>query len=323
MPSMPPRPPILAPGLSVPGVEIRFVEFWESRPAMSPRSLFVHTNGARNEGTVDSAWNWSHAKPGKNTLPHYQVDRTHDGVTRARKMLPTDRRGIGNGTVTASSDLWPTLTAGQRAEIAAHGHVGGWSIVIETADLGWPDAVRPDAPGGTVGFDEGQAEMVAQIIAFEALLHGFPIEFPDAYWGSGVASHTEPFGFPFTTTAPGKPCPGAAKKRDMRDLVMPRARAIVEHWRNPPPNPSPRPPVDPEEDDMPAIAAIYRPDANVTAAKGGPYEAKSFALLASGAIRHASGPDIGYASSVNAPTFTIDSIDHYNALDRQSKASEG
>ena len=307
MPVIPPRP-VLAPDLSVPGVEIRFVTFMETRPKITPRMLLVHTNGASGEGTVDSAWNWTHAKPGQNTLPHYQIDRTHNGVTRARKMLPTDRRGIANATVDDFQD--------------GHGDIATFSLAIETADEGW----GPGKPGTLCGFDPGQAEMLAQVIAYEALLWGFPIEYPAEWHGAGVGCHTEPFTYPYTTLYRGKACPGDAKKRDMRDLVMPRAREIRDAWQNPRPSPSPRPPVDPEEDDdmpAPAIAAIYRPDATVTAAKGGPYTAKSFALLASGAIRHASGPDIGYASSVNAATFTIDSTDHYDALERQSKASEG
>src|SRR5688500_375354 len=93
---MPTKPAIFDPHGAPVGVEIRFVTFTATRTVMSapPRLQLVHTNAASREGTIESSWNWAHARPGSNTLPHCQVDR--DG--RARKMLPTNRVGIANCT---------------------------------------------------------------------------------------------------------------------------------------------------------------------------------------------------------------------------------
>ncbi len=197
----PPKPAVFSPEGSVPGVEIKSVKFLADRPNLkvAPRLLLVHTNAAGREGDVDSAWNWSHSKPNENTLPHYQVDRTHNGVTRARKMLPTNRRSIANATVKEFRE--------------GHGDVSWFSISIETADLGFPmEANGFKAPGGTIGFDPQQGELVAQIIAYESIVHGFPIATPKEWFGSGVACHTEPFGFPHWTIKKGKECPGSAEE---------------------------------------------------------------------------------------------------------------
>ena len=216
---IPPKPAVFSPEGSVPGVEIKSVNFLADRPALKvkPRLLLVHTNAASQEGDVESAWNWSHAAPNENTLPHYQVDRTHNGVTRARKMLPTNRRSIANATVKESR--------------GKHGDVSWFSISIETADLGFPmEANGFKAPGGTVGFDPQQGELIAQIIAYESIVHGFPIATPKEWFGSGVACHTEPFGFPHWTIKKGKECPGTQKKIDVREWIIPRANEIKQAW---------------------------------------------------------------------------------------------
>ena len=215
----PPKPAVFSPEGSVSGVEIKSVKFLADRPNLkvAPRLLLVHTNAAGREGDVESAWNWSHSKPNENTLPHYQVDRTHNGVTRAREMLPTNRRSIANATVKEFRE--------------GHGDVSWFSISIETADLGFPmEANGFKAPGGTIGFDPQQGELVAQIIAYESIVHGFPIATPKEWFGSGVACHTEPFGFPHWTIKKGKECPGAQKKIDMREWIIPRANEIKNAW---------------------------------------------------------------------------------------------
>jgi len=215
----PPKPASFTPEGSVPGVDIKSVEFLADRPLLkvAPRLLLVHTNGASVEGSIDSAWRHSHADPNKNTLPHYQVDRTHNGVTRARKMLPTNRRSIANATV--------------KEHRGAHGDVSWFSISIETADLGFPMKENGfKAPGGTIGFDPQQGELIAQIIAYESIVHGLPIVTPKEWFGSGVACHTEPFGFPHWTIKKGKECPGAQKKKDMREWIAPRANEIRKLW---------------------------------------------------------------------------------------------
>ena len=196
-----------------------------------PRLLLVHTNSARRQGDIESAWNHSNANPGRNTLPHYQVDR--DG--RARKMCPSDRHGIANATVSEETKIilgggsfrfpWKTLKAEWKDEILAHGNVQDWSLAIETADTGTDDDRTISA------FTEIQAEMVAQIIAFESIAHGFPIEFPSAWHGAGVASHCEPFGYPYwTSNLQHKGCPGPKKQAQVRDVIMPRAQEIKDVW---------------------------------------------------------------------------------------------
>lgn len=212
---IPPRPASFSPTGAPAGVEVRFVDFYLTRPWLSAplRSAFVHTNGANGEGSVDSAWNWAHAKPNQNTCPHYQVDRTHNGVTRARKMLPSNMRAIANATVDSVQD--------------GRGDVAWWSLAIETADEGW----GPGKPGGASGFDDQQGEVICQILAYEAMVSpALPIRLLDEWYGSGIAGHTDPFGYPYTTLARGKACPGDAKKRDVREWIIPRTLAIYTAW---------------------------------------------------------------------------------------------
>jgi hypothetical protein len=216
---MPTKPAVFdAHGAPV-GVEIRFVTFTATRPVIkgSPRLQLVHTNAASREGNIAASWNWAHAKPGSNTLPHYQVDR--NGA--ARKMLPTNRVGIAN------------CTSPPKAQVR------NWSLAYETADRG---TLHPDGLGG---FTPAQGETLAQILAYEAITHGIPLEYPDAWDGAGTACHTEPY---YWSCVVGKNCPGADKKRDMREWIIPRAREIRTEWTAPP-TPVP-PPSIPGDDDM-------------------------------------------------------------------------
>jgi hypothetical protein len=176
----------------------------ESRPLIVPRLIIVHTNGASNEGNQASAYSWSMRAP-NNTKPHYQVDR--DGT--ASKFLPSNRKGIGNGTVASR-------TGGVMA--------ADFSLVIETADLGW----GAGKPGPTCGFSEAQAETLAQIIAWESSLWDIPVAYPVTWDGAGVACHTEPFGYPYWTIDPGHVCPGLQKKIEVAQVVMPRANQILK-----------------------------------------------------------------------------------------------
>lgn len=217
----PPTPGQFAADLAPDGVEIKFVTFWEQRKLFKdpPRLLLVHTNGASREGTVESASRWSEAAPHINTCPHYQVDR--DG--RARKMLPSDRRGLANATVDEFED--------------GHGDVQGWSLAIETADTGYLTDPTISA------FTDIQAEVIATIIAFEQMVHGFPLQTPTEWFGAGVGSHTDPFGYPYWTIKRGKICPGSKKKLQVREVIVPRARQIAAAWSAPIPDP-------PEDDDV-------------------------------------------------------------------------
>jgi hypothetical protein len=197
----------------------------EGRPKITPRLILVHTNGASGTGSIASAFSWSMRDPNY-TKPHYQVDM--DGS--AAKFLPSDRKGIGNGTVTSK-------TGGKAA--------ADFSLVIETADPGY----GAGKPGQDGGFTPAQVETVAQIIAYEAKLWNIPIEYPGTWDGSGVACHTEPFGYPYWTIDAGHVCPGRQKKLEMVSLVLPRARAILA-------GPTPLPPPVPQEDDHMYIAHL-------------------------------------------------------------------
>lgn len=196
--------------------------WWKTRTIIRPKLQLVHTNAARREGSIEAAINWGNAASYSNTHPHYQVDRN-----RAAKLVPTDRKGIGNKTtVEARGD---------------HGDVADWSIVIETADEGYP------TPGEAGGFIGNQVEMIAQILAYESILHGIPLRYPTQWWEAGTACHTEPFGYPYWTNANGKVCPGRTKKQQMRQVVLPRAIEIAAAWSGPP---------EPEE---PVARILWRP----------------------------------------------------------------
>lgn len=243
--TLPPKPPQFHPEFAPVDVEVRFVEFLADRPAITPRSIFAHTNGARGEGSIESAWNWAHARPNRNTCPHYQVDRTG----RARKMLPSNRRGIANATVNEYE--------------GEHGDVSWWSLAIETADTGTNDDPTISA------FTPAQAERVAEIIAHESIVHGFPLEIISEWHGAGVASHTDPFGYPYTTLYRGKICPGDKKKAQVRSLVLPRAREIAAAWTFSTPPASP--PTTTEIPDMWLIAKTVNDGPHFAAPRlGGP-----------------------------------------------------
>ena len=216
---IPPKPAAFAAHLAPDSVEVEFVPFFEDRKRFDapPKLLRLHTNAGNNEGSVESAWNHTNAVPNENTLPHYQVDR--DG--RARKMCPSDRPSIANGTVSDRTKIkrsngtflfpWNDLPPEEQDDIKAHGNVQHWSLAIETADTGTKHDPEISA------FTPIQAEVVAQIIAFESIVHGFPISMPSTWHDAGVATHTEPAGFPFWTIHRGKPCPGGKKKAQLRD----------------------------------------------------------------------------------------------------------
>jgi hypothetical protein len=219
--AIPAKPARFHPELAPDGVEVRFVTFWQDRPRMPapPRLQLVHTNAAAREGSIQASWNWAHARPNSNTCPHYQIDR--DG--RARKMLPTNRRGIGNATESYAE--------------GAFGDVSWWSLVYETADTG------TIADPGISDFTAAQAETLATILAYEAVVSpAIPLAYPVAWHGPGTACHTEPYGHPYWTIEEGKTCPGSKKKASVRGPIMNRAREIWNNWTQAPPPPPPAPP---------------------------------------------------------------------------------
>lgn len=223
------------------GVEVLFYSLWRERPLMPtpPRLAVVHTNAANGEGSVESAANWSERNTwgdGKSyTIPHYQVDR--DG--RARKMLPTNRRGIANSTGNSVEHENTLSPEGYRDS-------SWFAIAIETADTGTLDDPTISA------FTPEQIERIAEILAYESLVPGSEIvlELPEDWYCPGCCAHTHPWPYPYLTTVPGKTCPGPKKKAQM-PAILARARAIAAAWTAPTPTPKPTPP---EDDDM---ARIY------------------------------------------------------------------
>lgn len=220
MTSTPPLPAAFTPEAAPRGVEVNYASYWQERARIKPRIQLCHTNAATTPGSIEASRRWIESAPGVHTFPHYQVDR--DG--RACKFLPTNRKGIANQTVSA-----------YRGD---HGTVQDWSLAYETADTGTlADPTISD-------YTDAQAETLAGILAYESIVHAIPLEIPAAWYGSGTASHTDPFGYPYWTNAAGKTCPGAKKKARLRTEILPRARVIRAVWLGPP-----APPTD-EDDTM-------------------------------------------------------------------------
>ena len=218
----PTKPAEFTPEGLPPNTVSMLVPFWNKRAVQTPRITLVHTNGANGIATNQSSFNWATFKPEENTLPHYQVQL--DG--QAAKYIPTNRRGLDNATVSSISDAFRTLTAAQQAEILAHGQVRNWSIGIETSDLGY----APGKPGDESGFTEEQIETLAGILAYDSILWHIPLAYPETWFGTGTACHTEPFEYPFWTLFQGKSCPGGKKKLLMKSRVLPRAVEIKAAW---------------------------------------------------------------------------------------------
>lgn len=207
MAPIPPKPAVFTPEAAPVGVGVDYVSFWQSRGFIKPRIQLAHTNAANGQGSIESSKQWAESAPGAHTLPHYQVDR--DG--RACKFLPTNRKGIANQTVAEYR--------------GSHGTVQDWSLAYETADTGTID-------DPTISdYTDVQAETLATIFAYESIVHGIPLELPTEWYGSGTASHTDPFGYPYWTNARGKTCPGAKKKARLRSEILLRAQTIVTAWQ--------------------------------------------------------------------------------------------
>ena len=177
-----------------------------SRPKIKPRTGVVHTNAASQMSSVAGQINWGNAAA-NNTKPHWVVA---DGV--AVKTLATDRRGIANSTGSSVEDQY-----GERDSAY-------WSYAIETRDTGYKN------DPGISDFVDDDAELVATILAYEAVTHGHPIVIPDRWNAPGVVTHTWPFPYPYFTTVRGKTCPGEKKKRTFREQIVPRAAQIVAAW---------------------------------------------------------------------------------------------
>lgn len=274
------RPNEFLPELAPPGVELRLFPKYASRPFISARGVLVHTNGANGTGTVESAWNWATSDWGVKTMPHYQVDLSG----RAAKFLPSNRKGIAN-------------------------YKADWFFLsIETADLGW----GPGDPNGSAELTQEQVETICHIIAYEAITHKFAIVTPEAWDGVGVAAHTDPFAFPLWTNVPGKPCPGAAKKIQVREVLLPLATIVVNTWMNPESIP------DSEEEDLMDYVILPRGNwwpANYDGGAGPAW----FIRFKSGRLIRATKPDFDKAAATpGIGTFYCENAQHYNELLQQS-----
>lgn len=232
MTATPPKPAQFTPEAAPVGVEVNYASYWRDRAFIKPRIQLCHTNAATNEGSIEASRRWIESAPGVHTFPHYQVDRSG----RACKFLPTNRKGIANQTVASAR--------------GTHGTVQDWSLAYETADTGTL------ADPTISAYTDPQAETLAQILAYESIVHGIPLEIPTEWYGSGTASHTDPFGYPYWTNAVGKTCPGGKKKAQLRATILPRARAIRAVWLDVPPPPVPVPDPSQEDDDDMAFPPI-------------------------------------------------------------------
>lgn len=231
--TIPPRPSTFHAEVPPPGFERKLISFWRDRPLITPRLQLVHTNAAPVQSNVDGQFNWANQPGSGHTIPHCQIDR--DG--RAALILPSNRKGIANYKA------------------------AGFSLGFETADTG--TRVDPSISA----FTAVQAEQVAVACAYYSVLHGIPLTYPATWDGAGTASHTEPFGYPYWTNAVGKTCPGAKKKAQVRNVVLPLAREIVAAWTGGS-SPAPNPP--PEEDDMFTDADRAKLNAVYATVVGGP-----------------------------------------------------
>jgi hypothetical protein len=230
--TIPPRPATFDPEVPPPGVELRLFPRYAERPKIKPRSTHAHTNGASVESTLAAQYSWTTRAWGSNTMPHFLVDRSGN----AWQCLPTNRKGIGSTTVKSAQGV--------------HGNVADWTIVIETTDTG--TNVDPTISA----FTDKQAERLAVIFAYLHMTHAIPLEYPTEWWGAGTSTHTEPFGYPYTTLYAGKICPGTKKKKQVRELVLPRAREIVKAWSGPVVVPPPTTPTPPPEDINMAVSML-------------------------------------------------------------------
>jgi hypothetical protein len=219
--TIPPEPTRYGYDVPPPGYRAKWVTFVDERRHIDARLQLAHTNGASKEGSIEASWNWAERRTvnGKaTTLPHFQLDRDGDSAM----FLPLDRQPIANA------------------------RANPFSIAYETADTG--TTIDPSISP----FTGAQMQMLATGFAYCSLVCKIDLAYPTTWDGNGTASHTEPFGYPYWSSYKGKICPGARKKAQVLDLVIPHARAIVAAWTGQP-EPQPEPPPALEEDDMPAL----------------------------------------------------------------------
>lgn len=193
--------------------------WWTTRPAITPTTLVVHTNGASGEGNSDSAVNWGNSSK-NNTKAHYNLNSP-----TPTKNVPSGRRGIANSTPKAMEALYDVQDS------------SFWTIAVETADRGSSNGGGLDL--GDFLYDHD--ELLARLLAYESIVWGFPLAVPTDWVSPGVVTHVEPWDGVFTIYK-GKSCPGLTKRdRVLRGDILARAREIRSVWNLGVPTP-PTPP---------------------------------------------------------------------------------
>ena len=206
--TIPSKPTSFSPTIPPPGYRKLLVSFNNERRIITPRLQLAHTNGASKQSSIESAKAWAERRTVNGvatTLPHFQVDRDGD----AAMLLELNRQGI------TSAKANPFV------------------IGYETGDTGY--LTDP----GISAFTEAQLQKMANGFAYCSMVFKINLEYPATWDGNGSAAHTEPFAYPYWTNAKGKICPGSKKKQQVRDIILPHARKIVEAWTSTAP---PKPP---------------------------------------------------------------------------------
>jgi hypothetical protein len=208
--TIPPKPKQFAANLPPPGYRVSYVSFAATRKIITPRLQLIHTNGAANQGSIESSKAWAERRTyngSTTTLPTFQVDMDGDAA------------------------MFINLNQAQNACYK----VNGWAISYETADSGYKQDPTISE------FTGAQLQALANGCAYCSVLFKIPLYYPKAWDGSGTASHTEPYGYPYWTNSNGKICPGQKKKAQVRDVIIPHARKIVAAWTGTTPPPTPPP----------------------------------------------------------------------------------
>jgi hypothetical protein len=206
--TIPSKPKEFRPDRPPPGYRADYVSFATTRKIITPRLQLIHTNGAANQGSIESSKAWSER-------------RTYNGTTTTLPTFQVDRDG--------DAAMFININQAQNACYK----VNPWAISYETADTGYK------ADPTISAFTEAQLQALANGCAYCSVLFKIPLAYPSTWDGAGSASHTEPFGYPYWTNSNGKICPGQKKKAQVRDIILPHARKIVESWTQ---KPTPTPP---------------------------------------------------------------------------------
>jgi LysM repeat protein len=206
--TIPPKPSQFSPSIPPPGFRKLYVNFAGERKRIVPRVQLIHTNGAKTAGSIESSKNWAERRTvgaQATTLPTFQVDLDGD----AAQFIDSNQ-----------------------AQNACY-KANPFAISYETADSGWASDPTISA------FTGAQLQMLANGVAYCSVLYGITLAYPTRWDGNGTASHTEPFGYPYWTNSSGKICPGQKKKAQVRDIIIPHAKAIVNAWSGKDPIPPP------------------------------------------------------------------------------------